>query len=112
MKKYSGIVGAGEKRAELLGFPTVNIPLGDATSGIYAARVIVAGKEYHAAVYADQRRKLLEAHLLDFSGDVYGEKIIVELLKKIRDDKRFTDDEALHAAIGDDISKVRTYFGK
>ena len=79
-------------------------------SGIYAARVLVGGREYGAAGFADQERKILEAHILDFSGDLYGKEITIQLLKKIRDSMRFSHDTALRAAIADDVACVRTYF--
>ena len=73
---FTGVVQEGEKRGARLGFPTANIALPDADiSGIYAARVVADGRTHPAAVYADRRRKLLEAHLLDFSGNLYGKSI-------------------------------------
>ena len=114
MKKqtYSGIVQKGTQRGIALGFPTANIPLPDGTSGIYAARVRLREDEapYMAAVYADQKRKLLEAHILDFSNDLYRQEITIELHEKIREDQRFEDEKSLRAAIADDIAKVRKYF--
>ena len=109
---YRGIVQKGTRRGESLGFPTANISLTDeSVSGIYAARVWLEGHEYHAAVYADQRRKLLEAHLGKFKGgDLYGKEIKVELLKKIREDKRFDDENTLREAIAQDIQDVRDFF--
>ena len=110
-KVYIGIVQKGTKRAASLGFPTVNIPLLDGdVSGVYAARVTVSGEEYFAAAFADQKRKVLEAHVLDFSGELYGKEITIELCKKIRDNMEFPDDTTLRAAIEGDIVIVRAYF--
>lgn len=112
---YRGIVERGEGRGRALGYPTVNIPLSDdSVSGIYAARVSVKIGEapYMAAVYADKKRKMLEAHIVDFSDELYGCEIEVELFKKIRGPKYFEDDAALRAAITDDISRIRAYFRK
>jgi riboflavin kinase/FMN adenylyltransferase len=109
--KYSGIAQEGEGRGQTLGFPTVNIPLTDTTvGGIYAARVVTSGNEYFAAAYADQTRGLLEAHLLDFTGDLYGQEVTITLEKKIRDDARFTDEESLKATIAKDVQTVREYY--
>ena len=109
--KYTGIAQKGEGRGRELGFPTANIPLDDETvSGIYAARVSVGGKEYCAAVYANQARKLLEAHLLDFWGELYGQEITITLEKKIRDDARFENEDALKVAIAEDVRNVRSFF--
>ena len=111
MWAYKGIVQKGTKRAAALGFPTVNIALDDPhVSGIYAAQVVAHGKSYAAAAFADQIRKVLEAHILDSDFHLYGKEISIELLKKIRDDKQFENDDNLRAAIADDIEKVRTYF--
>ncbi|OGG79744.1 hypothetical protein A3A39_04440 [Candidatus Kaiserbacteria bacterium RIFCSPLOWO2_01_FULL_54_13] len=111
MGTFSGIVQKGTRRAAALGFPTVNIPLEDSrVSGIYAALVKVDAKEYPAAAYADQKQKVLEAHVLDASLDLYGKEVIIELLKKIRDDKSFENDNALRSAVAADIVAVRKYF--
>jgi riboflavin kinase/FMN adenylyltransferase len=111
MHLHTGIVQKGTKRAASLGYPTVNIPLlNPDVSGVYAARVVADGTSYAAAAFADQKRKVLEAHLLDFSGELYGKRITVELCKKIREDTRFSDDTALRAAIAEDTANVRTYF--
>jgi len=110
-KAYTGVVQKGTKRGAALGFPTVNISLGDPdVSGIYVAVVRTGGKEYHAAAFADQKRKLLEAHILDARIDLYGKEITIELLKKIRDNKFFESDDELRAAIAEDIAKIREYF--
>ncbi|MDO8514418.1 MAG: riboflavin kinase [bacterium] len=125
MTSYTGIVRKGTQRAAELGFSTINIPLDDASvSGIYAAKVKVGAnpaepdarpegfreEEYEAAAYADQKRKVLEAHILDFSKDLYGWNVKIELLKKIREHKKFTDDKTLQKAIAEDIKSVREYF--
>lgn len=108
---FTGVVQEGEKRGARLGFPTANIALPDADiSGIYAARVVADGRPHPAAVYADRRRKLLEAHLLDFSGNLYGKSISIELVEKLREGARFENEVALKAAIADDIARVREYF--
>ena len=109
--RYKGTVQEGKKRGQELGFPTINIPLTDeGVAGIFAAKVFVDGREYPSAVYADISRELLEAHLLEFSEDLYGKEVEVELLKKIRDDEKFTDEAALKAAIAADVAKIREYF--
>ncbi len=111
MNSFTGIVQKGARRGAALGFPTINIPLEDAdVSGIYAALVKVGEEKYEAAAYADPRRKLLEAHLLDFSADLYGWNVTIELLKKIRGSKKFSDETALRAMIAGDIVAVRTHF--
>lgn len=111
MRSYTGIVKEGTQRALALGFPTVNIGLSDADiSGIYASRVKVGSQVYIAAAFADPERKLLEAYILDFSDVLYGKEITIELHKKIRENMIFERDDALCAAIADDVIKVREYF--
>lgn len=111
MRSYTWIVIKGHGRATALGFPTANIPLNDAAvSGIYAARVRVSHSEYAAAVFADQKRKVLEAHLLDYSGELNGKSISIKLCKKIREHGDFSNDDDLRAAIAKDVANVRSYF--
>ena len=122
-KRYSGTVEAGTGYANVLGFRTVNIPLSDESiEGVYAARVTVSaeggsasgGKEgeepYMAAAFANQRRKILEAHILDFNDDLSGATITIDLIEKIRETKKFDTEPQLRAAIADDVEKVRAYF--
>ncbi|MBL8158123.1 riboflavin kinase [bacterium] len=108
---FKGIIQHGNGTGKTLGFPTLNIPLEDETvSGIYAAIVTIKGSPYHAAAYADTRRKLLEAHLLHFEDDLYGLEATIELKKKIREDQRFEDEAELKKAIAADIDAIMAYF--
>jgi riboflavin kinase/FMN adenylyltransferase len=107
---YKGVVQKGQEQGQKMGFPTINIPLeGEDVSGIFVAAVFIDGKEYRAAAYANVPRKILEAHLLDFSGDLYGKEVEIELLEKIRDTEKFSDETSLEAAIMADVAKVREY---
>ena len=111
MNTYSGVVEKGTKRAAALGFSTVNIPLDDENvSGIYAAVVKVGEEDYEAAAFADPKRKVLEAHILNFSEDLYGRDVEIQLLKKVRENKKFADDESLREAIADDVAAGEAYF--
>ncbi len=95
-----------------MGFPTANIPLsGTSLSGIFAGEVVVAGKVLPAAIYADVRRGLLEAHILDFDGDLYGQDIEIRLQKKLRDDRVFESEAELTRAIAGDVAASRAFFG-
>ncbi|HUP81639.1 MAG TPA: riboflavin kinase, partial [Pirellula sp.] len=60
--------------------------------------------------FADPRRSLLEAHLLDVSGDFYGKTAQIDLYSKLRDNKLFESDELLKSAIASDVAGVRAYF--
>ena len=108
---YTGVVQKGDRRGTSLGFPTANIPYYGSESGVFAAKAMLGAAEYRAAVYADQRRKLLEVHLETYAGgDLYGKVLHVELLKKIRADRRFKNEQDLKTAITLDIRMVREYF--
>ncbi|MBI4088329.1 riboflavin kinase [Candidatus Kaiserbacteria bacterium] len=112
-RRYTGIVMSGGKRAAQLGFPTANIPLeDDSVSGIFAGRVSVAGRVYDAVVYADRKRKLIEAHLFGFFGNLYGKDVAVVLLHKLREDREFSGDGEMRAAIAADIAAAHAYFKK
>lgn len=107
--KCTGIVQEGSKRARALGYPTINIPLSDASvSGVFAARVsFLNGTTHAAAAFADPSRMILEAHLFDFSREMYGEEATIELVAKIRETQRFASDESLKTAIAEDVAAVK-----
>jgi riboflavin kinase / FMN adenylyltransferase len=108
---YKGVVQKGEQTGQELGFPTINIPLqGETPEGIFAAKVSVDEKIYFAAAYANTERGILEAHLLDFSDDLYGKEVEIELVEKIRKDKKFANVDELKQAIAEDVAKVRKSF--
>ena len=58
----------------------------------------------------DGQNPVLEVHILEFSGNLYGKKITVEFLKKVRDEKKFDGLEALKEQIFKDISSAKEYF--
>ena len=107
---FFGAVQKGGGYGRKLGFPTVNIPFSDdSISGIYAAKVRFSGEEWNAAAYIDRKRKLLEAHILNFDDDLYGMEIEIELLEKIREDREFEDEAEAKGTIADDVQKAREY---
>ncbi len=108
--EFHGTVGKGRGLGTIYGFPTANIPLDDeSVFGVYAAKVTVDGAVHKAAVYADQGRKLLEAHLLDFDEDLYGKEIVVVLGKQIREDDVFVSEDELRKQIAADVAAVREH---
>ena len=58
----------------------------------------------------DGQNPVLEVHILEYSGNLYGKKITVEFLKKVRDEKKFDGLEALKEQIFKDISSAKEYF--
>ncbi|MET0155658.1 MAG: bifunctional riboflavin kinase/FAD synthetase [Rickettsiales bacterium] len=118
--RYKGLVERGDGMAgKTLGFPTANMCLDDYVRpryGVYAARAEVGGEYFPAVVNIGVRptvggmREWLEAHLLPpFSEDVYGKTIAVELLRFMRDERRFPSLDALRAAIARDVEDARRY---
>ena len=109
----SGVVENGTAFARGTGFPTANIPFEQADiSGTYAGRVLVDDTFYQSAVYANQERRLLEAHLLDFTGDLYGKEIAVQLLEKIAPTEKFRDLKDRMTFIEWAVTEVKKYFNK
>ncbi len=114
-----GEVEAGDKRGRQLGFPTANIALDDylrPTFGVYAVRAVPiggAGPRWSGVGNLGNRptvggtRPQLEAHLFDFSGDLYGKRLAVELLAFIRPERKFESLDALKAQIAQDSARAR-----
>jgi riboflavin kinase/FMN adenylyltransferase len=110
--------GAGRGRA--LGVPTANLSIDPRLvvpeQGIFAARVFY-NRWWEAAFYVGNRPSFtqdgqgpsLEVHLLDFEGDLYGKELEVELIEKIRDDRRFDDLKNLTAQMNKDLAKIRQF---
>jgi riboflavin kinase/FMN adenylyltransferase len=116
----SGVVETGDQRGRLLGFPTANLPLSIddvlLSDGVYAGYVhLESGQRVPAAVsvgrrptfYADRGLALLEAHLLDFSGDLYGQQITVELVARLRGQVAFDGPDALVRQLRTDVERCR-----
>jgi riboflavin kinase / FMN adenylyltransferase len=107
----------GDKRGRDLGFPTANLALGDDFNlrhGIYAVRAALRTGEIRNGVASFGRRptfdngaQLLEVHLFDFAGDLYGQTIQIEFLGWIRGEERFTSADALVARMRDDAAEAR-----
>ena len=102
-----GEIAHGDKRGRTLGFPTANLVpdprLAVPDHGIYACRASVPGRgEWTAAVsigvrptFVTGRGLLVEAFLLDFEGDIYGEELRLEFLERLRGERRFDSVDAL-----------------
>ncbi len=111
MVVVSGIVVDGKKDGRKLGFPTANIVLSEPMEdGIYAGKTKVEGKEYLGAIFVYSANNLFEIHLLDFSGDLYGQFLEVEVGEKLRDSKKFDNEEDLKLQIANDVAKVRALY--
>jgi riboflavin kinase/FMN adenylyltransferase len=111
--EVEGIVVRGDGRGRELGFPTANLDVPEGLlvppDGVYAGWT----HERRAAVsigtnpHFDGVERRVEAHLLDFDGDLYGERLVVEIWSSLREQRRFDSLEELVAAIGDDVERTR-----
>ena len=116
----TGHVAHGRKLGRKLGFPTANIVLrrSPPLTGIFAVRVHGlrdAPLEGVASVgvrptLTDDGRPLAEVYLLDFDEPIYGRRITIEFLEKLRDEARFPDLATLARQIGDDVADARRVF--
>jgi len=116
----TGRVGHGEKLGRKLGFPTANLPLRHVPplSGVFAVRVRglqggvrdgVASLGVRPTVRAGGH-PLLEVFILDFDEPIYGRRIGVEFLHKLRDEARYPDLDTLRVKIGEDVAQARDWF--
>jgi riboflavin kinase/FMN adenylyltransferase len=111
--EIEGTVVLGDQRGGTLGFPTANLAIAAdvlvPAYGIYAG----AARGHRAAISigvnphygGDERR--IEPHLLDFDGDLYGERLVVELWRRLRDERAFASEEELVAQIAGDVEATR-----
>ena len=112
--EVEGVVVRGDGRGRELGFATANLDVPDGLlvppDGVYAGWA----RDRHAAVsigtnpHFDGVERRIEAHLLDFDGDLYGERLVVELWGLLREQRRFDSLEELVAAIGEDVERTRS----
>ena len=118
--QVSGEVIHGEQRGRTLGFPTANIPIAQdrvwPSDGVYAGWLERAdGSSHNCAInigrrptfYLHAEHSLLEAHLIDFDGDLYGEFCRVSFADFLRGERRFDGVESLVAQLKDDIMGAR-----
>lgn len=113
----SGKVVTGDKLGRQLGFPTANLNAAGLVlppNGVYAALTRCKGKLYRVALNVGVRPTVaagpqlrVEAHLLNFKGDLYGTELEIEMGEKLRDEKKFVSPEALREQIGRDIEAVK-----
>lgn len=113
----SGVISRGKQLGRTLGFPTANLswPKHKALPprGVYAAYAWIEGERYGAALNigkhptAPEGEPTLEAHLLDFNGDVYGKHMRLELVKFLRGEVKFESLDALKAQIAQDALDAR-----
>lgn len=120
--EIDGIVIYGDKVGTKMGYPTANIEVDSEVklipgNGVYAVEVMLGEEIHHGimnignrptiAAQGDQR---LEVHILDFSGDIYGQNLTVRLLKRIRNEQVFENLDLLKEQIHLDEEFARNFF--
>jgi riboflavin kinase/FMN adenylyltransferase len=116
-----GKVTRGARRGQKLGFPTANLTVDEKmmipADGIYAARVRWGTANHQGVVnigvrptFEDHGERIVEAHVLDFTGDLYGQTLEIELIKRLRSERRFESAEELIAQMKEDIAQTRRLF--
>lgn len=114
-----GPVVHGDERGGKIGIPTANLNIWQEqvlpTGGVYACWAVVDDNRYRAVTniglrptfHSEHPHVTVEAHLLDYSGDLYGHQICLEFIQRIRGEKRFDKVEALVKQIHADIALAR-----
>lgn len=117
-------VSHGNKLGTTLGFPTVNLKLGRnvlaPAKGVYATKVRLENGQEHIAVtnvgnrptVDDGLELTIEGFILDFHGDLYGQKIQMEFYEYLREERKFPSFDALKAEIAHNVEQTRAYFSK
>jgi riboflavin kinase / FMN adenylyltransferase len=119
-----GYVIHGEKRGRKLGFPTANLQIDDRyiypKNGVYVVRLYVnstwvngvASIGYNPTFNDEKTKRFVEVYLLDFDDDIYGQSVILEWRKYLRDELKFDSIEALIEQIKQDVQETRNYFNQ
>lgn len=116
----TGIITAGKQLGRTIGFPTANLDVNDKNklipaNGAYATIAITADGSKHKAMVNIGRRPTvdvkdapitIEAHLLDFNRDIYGQSLTLKFIKFLRPEKRFNSLEELSAQLSCDLNNV------
>ncbi len=117
--ELSGEVIKGDDRGKSLGFATCNLAvhpeLVDVKPGVYACRALVQGETWKAVTNIgfrptfgdDLESPRIEAHLLDFSGDLYGQRVTLSFVERLRDEKKFSEVSDLIAQIQHDVAQTK-----
>ena len=124
--ELNGSVVSGEQIGRELGYPTANLQVDEKNKiipadGVYASKILLGKTSHNGMLYigtkptlseSNSSLKFIEVNILDFDKDIYGEKISVQVLKRIRPDQKFDSAEELKLAIQSDEKNIREYFSK
>jgi len=112
--QLTGVVARGEGRGRKIGYPTANLALEDARKlvprrGVYATRVQLPDGGQRGGMMNvgrrptfDEMEVTVEVHLFDFDGDLYGERLSVQFLQRLRDEQKFDSADALAVQLSED----------
>jgi riboflavin kinase / FMN adenylyltransferase len=116
--RIRGEVVSGDQRGRELGFPTANLvpdpALACPASGVYACRVgdrMAAVNVGVRPTFGDGQALLIEAFLLDFSGDLYDQTITIEFVARLRGEERFASADSLITQMARDVERTRELLG-
>ncbi len=119
MYKFWGKVRKHNQRGKRLGFPTANVNLRKhIPEGIYISKTKIQGKLFPSVTFIgkaetfNEEKFLAETYILDFKENIYNKWISMKLLKKIRENKKFSSAKDLIAQMQKDETEARKYFGK
>lgn len=118
-----GVVIKGEGRGKQIGFPTANIQVSPdlilPQKGVYVTRTVYKGMTYKSVTNIGSNPTFksgqdinIETNLFDFDSNIYGEKLEIHFLKKIRDERKFPTVNELISQIKTDVDEARSYIGK
>lgn len=113
-----GKVVTGQRRGSDIGFPTANIDVDSKQAlppdGVYATRAYIEGKPYQSMTnigrsptFGAHNKRTIEVYILDYKGDIYGKELKIELIERLRGEKKFEDVETLKQQIAADIERGR-----
>jgi riboflavin kinase/FMN adenylyltransferase len=114
-----GRIKEGEKRGRKLGFPTANLDTSweiFPKRGVYITWTYLEGERFRSITNVGLRptfgenQLLIETHIIDFKGDVYGKTMRIEFIDRLRDERRFESIDALIAQISKDVERVKEIF--
>ncbi|TAN61736.1 bifunctional riboflavin kinase/FAD synthetase [bacterium] len=117
--RVKGVVVKGRALGKEIGFPTANLKITSEIlphDGVYAAYALVNKKKYNAVVNIGvaptlgEKPLTIEAHIMGFKRKIYNERIVLEFIKRLRDEKRFNGIDALASQIKKDIAMAGRCF--
>ncbi len=115
--QVEGTVVRGDQRGRLLGFHTANLAVWEQqilpANGVYATHAYLGGQRFDAATNVGVRptvngtAMMVEAYLLDFDREIYGESLTLEFVHRVRPERKFPGLDALQEQIGQDVATIR-----